>query len=719
VRSDAPAALPLIAFIAGLLCSCGSGSALGIAAIAALLWRGSRRASIACAFVALGMMLAPRSDPHIQADGRFVTIDAPVESGWSSREHVNVLRSSRFTANGTAFDRPIAIYARFDAPPIERQSHVRAEGFLREADDGRFALSVKSPRLLSYHGSMSMLDPAAWNRMAEQRLRRYASAYPAEIAMIDALVLGRGERLSDDARQNFRRGGTYHLLVFSGLQIALAAAAIAMALRWAGAPRISDWSLIVFAALAPAFIGPTASVSRASVAIAAYAISRVLKRPTSFENLWCFAALIRLILVPRDLADPAFQLTYAGAGALIFAGKPFAARRRWITYAIAAELVITPLTLFHFHQFALGGSIMTVVLTPIVLGMLVAGTLFLSTGWIGLLRVIAWLNTACSFLNDLSAPFSGFFAAPHDQALAAGLLCALIAIPFVRDRRRAMAIAVAMLIPTVSAITRHASLRTTAQPQITFLDVGQGDSILLRSGRRNILVDGGGRAGDVRFGETVLLPLLVDRGVRHVDVIVLSHPHPDHCGGLPAVIQQLGAGEVWINPRRFRAECAEEMLDAIASTGTPIRLIRDRTTTTAGELHIDARVAQRGFRRAAENNASIVLRVEVRRRSFLLTGDIEREAEADLAPLLQRADVLKVPHHGSRSSSTPPLLAAAHPAMAVISCGAHNWFGHPDPSVLRSLSSRGIRTWRTDVSGSVEVTIGPPIFCRPEFDTRR
>ncbi len=711
-QGDAPAALPLIAFIAGLLIA---SNALALAAIAILLWHFSRRAAIAIAFVALGALLARAAPPHIERSGRFITIEAPMESDWSGR----VLRSSRFTADGVPFHAPVSIYARFDPPPIGRQSHIRAEGFLREAKGGRFALSVKSPRLLAYTGSTSPFHPATWNRIAEQRLRRYASSNPGEIAMIDALVLGRGERLDDETKRNFRRGGTYHLLVFSGLQIALAAAAIALALRWAGAPRISDWSLIGFAALAPPFIGPTASVSRASVAIGVYALSRLLKRPTSFENLWCLAALLRLMIEPRDLADPAFQLTYGGAGALIFIGKPFASPLRWIAYAAAAEIVIAPLTLFHFHQFALGGSVMTIVLTPVVLVMLLAGSLFCATEWVVLLRVIAMLNALCSFLNDLSAPFSGFFAAPRGTALAAGLIAALIAIAFARDQRRAMAVAIALLIPTSSAIARHLMLHSTPQPQIAFLDVGQGDAILLRSGTRTILVDGGGRADDARFGETVLLPLLVDRGVRHVDIVVLSHSHPDHCGGLPAVIEQLGAGEIWLNPRRFRAECAGQLLTATRSAQTPVHLIRDRKTATLGELHVEAAVARRGYRHDAENNASVVLRVETRGRSLLLTGDIEREAEAELAPDIAGADVLKVPHHGSRSSSTPPLLDATRPALAVISCGLHNWFGHPDPTVLKSLASRNIRTWRTDLSGTIEMRIGRAIFCSPEFDTRR
>lgn len=717
MHDEAPAALPLLAFVSGLLIA---SNAIAFAVVAALTWRFHRRAAIAFAFVAFGALRTGSATRPIDIpDDRFATIEAPISSDWTERDHVRFLGCTRFESDGVRIAEPITIYARFEPPPIRRERSVVAQGVLRRLDGGRYSLSVKSPRLMSYRGTISTFAPPAWNRLAGQRLQKYAATNPGEIAMIEALVLGRGERLSDDARQNFRRGGTYHLLVFSGLQIALAAAAIAFALRWAGAPRLSDWSLIAFAALAPAFIGPTASVSRSSVGIALYALSRILKRPTSFQNLWCVAALARLILVPADIVDPAFQLTYAGAGALIFVGKPMAVRPRWIVYAAAAEIVITPLTLFHFHQFALGGSVTTILLTPIIFVMLVLGAAFCVTEFLPLLKLVAILNTACCWLNELASPISGFFAAPRQLTIAIALLAAIASIVILTGRRRAIAIAAMFLLPALGAVARHVSQRNAPRPQVAFLDVGQGDSILLRSGQHNILIDGGGRAEDRRFGETVLLPLLVDRGVRNFDVVILSHAHPDHCGGLPAVIEQLRVGEVWLNPRRFRGECAQLMLEMIRERGTPMRLVRDSARRDAGEFHLDAFTVAHPIRRAAENNSSIVVRVLARHRALLLTGDIEREAESELAPQIGPVDILKVAHHGSRSSSTPPLLDAAAPRLAVISCGRRNWFGHPHESVLQSLAARHVRVWRTDRGGTIDVDLGGPLLCRPQFDTPR
>src|SRR5262249_6103629 len=148
-------------------------------------------------------------------------------------------------------DAPLTIYARFTPPPFELESTVVAEGFVRGNDRGEATMTVKSARLLRYAGRRSNWQPATWNRQLILRLRAFTAAHPTEVALVAALALGRGESLDDAVRDSYKRGGTYHLLVFSGLQIAFAAGAIALLLRWLHAPRSSDWLLLAFAVLAP------------------------------------------------------------------------------------------------------------------------------------------------------------------------------------------------------------------------------------------------------------------------------------------------------------------------------------------------------------------------------------------------------------------------------------------------------------------------------------
>ncbi|HEX6097920.1 MAG TPA: DNA internalization-related competence protein ComEC/Rec2 [Thermoanaerobaculia bacterium] len=647
-------------------------------------------------FTALGVLLALHLQSRTARERdafaqihpeRFITVTAPLERDWAQREDSWVLRTSRFEANGVAFEQPLAIYARFAPPEIAMESHLGAEGFLREGEHGGYTLTLKSRELLAYTGALPRWHPAAWNRALANRLEPHARELPEEVALAHALVLGRGERLTESMRESFRRGGTYHLLVFSGLQIALAAALLAALLRVFHAPRASDWLLLTFAVLAPLFIGPTASVSRASAGIGLYALSRLLKRPTSIENLWCVAAIARLLLEPRDLTEASFHLTYAGAGALIFIGKRF---RKPFGHLIAAETAIAPLTLFHFHQYALGGSLVTLAMSPLIFAMLALSALACAHPWF--LRAIGWLHRLCVWLNR--GGIAGVFAAPPVASLIAGGVLAILAVALLRERTRAVAVALALLIPTVAAMVRSFSRRSVDVPTVTFFDIGQGDAIVIRSGTKTILVDGG-RGGRI-------VPLLANRGIRRVDMAILSHAHPDHCEGLAAVLAQLDVGVIAVSPRRFHGECAAAVLEARRA---PIRLVYDGDVLDLGDVQITAHVAEARFRRAPENNASVVLRVAAGGRTFLLTGDIEKEAELYLSDVDLRADVLKAAHHGSRSSTSAGWLDNVRPRMAVISCGRRNLFGHPHAEVLDALRERGVRTWRTDRDGTIDVEV--------------
>ena len=705
MRNDVPAALPLIGYVAGLALSRSVRDALGFALITIVLLAMRRgRAATICFALAAGTAMAAHRDTIRASESlalrslrpdRFVTITAPLDGDWSLRRDVFVLRVQRFAVRGSTFEQPLTIYARFEPKPVGMSRTICADGFLRPNERGEWTLLLKSPRLMVYGGSISPLAPAGWNRALVHRLAGLPKRYATEVALVEALALGRGERLSEQVRDNYKRGGTYHLLVFSGLQIAFAAGAIAALLRQFRAPRTADWLLLFFSLLGPLFVGPTASVSRSSIGIGLYAVSRILKRPTTVENLWCVAAMTRLIIVPEDLTDAAFHLTYVGAGALLFVAKPIVSRRdRLVAGVVGIESLITPLTLFHFHQYALGGSITTLLLTPLIFVMLIVSVAICAVPAAPLLELIGVLHKAATIVNGAASTCSGAFAAPRIAAMIVGFSAAMVAIALLRGKARAAAIVAVSLIPILSACA--VARRDVDEPTLTIFDVGQGDAIALRVPGHAILVDGG-------TVDSRLLPQLVDRGILRLDAVVLTHAHPDHCGGLPAVLSRLSVHSLWISPRRFRGDCAQRLLEAAAESRVPIHLVRDGDALRIGAIDIRAIVPDRTFRRAAENNSSVVLRATIGARAALLTGDAEREWEALLATRPIRSDVLKVAHHGSRTSSTPPLLDAVRPRLAVISCGRHNLFGHPHAEVLGALRRRGIFVRRTDRDGTVDV----------------
>src|SRR5262249_7636993 len=349
----------------------------------------------------------------------------------------------------------------------------------------------------------------------------------------------------------------------------------ALLLRWLHAPRSSDWSLLAFAVLAPLFIGTSASVSRASFGVALYALSRILHRPTTVENLWCVAALLRLIIAPIDLTDAAFHLTYAGAGALLFV-----TRRRWLL-PVAVEMTITPLTLFHFHQYALGGSIVTLLLTPVIFAMLLASVACCLAPSAPTLGVVGLLHRLCTSINGAVSFAFGYFAAPAVASMIVAYGGALLAIAFLRGRWRAAAMLALFAVPLASSIWR--GTRDVDAPHLALLHVRRGDALPLPAPGHAVLVDAGPE-------QARLLPMLADRGVRRLDAVVLTHVHPDHCGGLPLVIAQRRIGSVWITRRRFRGECAQMVLDACAAREVPIHLIRDGDEAAFGPIAIHALV---------------------------------------------------------------------------------------------------------------------------------
>ena len=689
MRNDVPAAIPLVALIAGL----ALGPALVNPWLAAIgLLAISPRVGRAALFMALGIALTtPHTPPPALPDDRFVVIEAPIEHDWQLRNDSFVLRSSRFRADNIDINTPIAIYTRFTPPEIAMEKRVRVEAFVRLNERGEYVANVKAPQLLGYEGVLPRWQPGAWNRMLANRLEPHAREHPVEVALAQALVLGRGELLDDALRDSYRRGGTYHLLVFSGLQIAFAAAILAALLRWLHKPRASDWLLLAFSILAPLFIGPTSSVSRASIGIGLYALSRIFRRPTSLENLWCVAAIARLLIAPHDLTDAAFHLTYAGAGALLFIGNHFS-KRRWLASIVAAETVMTPVVLFHFHQFALGGALLTLIMSPLIFAMLIVSALACAFPCNALFSIIGALHSACAFLNRFG--LSGFFTRPPLIPLVIGASLALFAVALLRERRRAFAIVIAMLIPSVAAILVFRRAHRVDHPRVTFLDVGQGDAIAIRSGTRNVLVDGG--------PSRHVLSLLADRGIRKLDAAILTHADLDHCEGLVEVIQHLDVRAVWISPRSFHGDCAVHLLEV---TRVPIHLVRDGDALSLDNVRITAFVTDHQFRRHRLNNASTVLRVDIGKRRVLLTGDIEHETEIILEDRDLRADVLKVAHHGSKTSTSTNFLELVAPRIAVISCGRRNLFGHPHPATLRTLADANVRTWRTDRDGTVDVDV--------------
>jgi competence protein ComEC len=243
------------------------------------------------------------------------------------------------------------------------------------------------------------------------------------------------------------------------------------------------------------------------------------------------------------------------------------------------------------------------------------------------------------------------------------------------------------------------------------LDVGQGDSLLLISPEgKTLLVDGGGfgggphgKAPDFDIGEQVVSAALWDRGIRHIDVVALTHAHSDHMGGLPTVLRNFHPKELWVgnNPP---GDAYDALLREAATLGVTVRSLRAGAGLTLGSVDVRVLAPSAAYAPGPDpaNNDSLVLHAAYKNTSVLLEGDAEAPIEnAMLAETGLESTLLKVGHHGSATSTTPEFLARVAPRWAVISCGARNRYGHPRPEVLEALGTAKVRTFSTDVNGAV------------------
>jgi len=595
------------------------------------------------------------------------------------------------------------------------------------ASGGASSLEVVTPG----HGLTHFIDRA---RNAV-RARITATFAPNAEALARALVLGEND-LNPEDDSAFRRSGLSHLLAVSGTHLVFAIVAWISALR-ALLLRLTSLSgrFNVDRCIAPLgavtacfyadFAGGSGSAWRAAWMLTALYIGRVLARRVNAVQALALSLIVGAVIDPWIGFELSFLLSAAATAGLITLGSRAAVPCRKLPFAplravalaasttVSAMVPCTPilalmspdLTLAGIFANVLAGPLGEVASLPLCLLHAVAGACpilerglaLCASGSLVLVNLIAHATAALGWARVCVPLLTG----AHFAVLA---LTVVSACCLSREARWILVgFGVLGLVGVEFASFRQG--RPLERLRLTLNDVGQGDSILIDfPDGRCMLIDGGGNVtGGVDPGLAVLLPLFRARRRSRVDVVVVTHPHPDHFGGLLTFLPTIEVGEVWMADGVL-----PELRGEFARRHVPVRGLADICPSPHRFGSAQVRVlgpCPDTSKASNANNASIVLKVTLGERSALLPGDAEHESEADLEERFGnqlKSDFLKVGHHGSRSSTGTTWLSTVRPTWAGISLGARNRFGHPASSTLERLQLANIVVLRTDELGSVK-----------------
>lgn len=660
---------------------------------------------------------------------------------------------------------------------------------------------VRSPAAIVRLDDTPVFPPLAWLYEWRERLQRAIDSRfaPETAGVLDAALLGNRYNLSRDASERFREGGTFHVLVISGLHISFIGAVVFLLARRLTKRRLLQFLLPAIVVWAYSFaVGAEASVVRAALMFTFAGVATIIFRQSSSLNALGGAALVLLVRSPKEIFDPSFQLTFLSVLAIVVIAWPlllnlkaigiwhprrstpyppacpralkslcevlFWSERKWrqeldrsshscrlfktrwaawleryhlqrflrymfgaVVVSASVQLLLLPLMIFYFHRLSLASLLLNIVvsvLLAVLVGVAMLALLLSQVSATISAPLFSLSNAINSAMVHSVDPFSDLGLASirlPEYSGSAALIYALYYLPFLllvialshwrplasqADRKCRLhrfivpATTIQMLLLAILIFHPLSSGRADGNLRVDFLDVGQGDSALVTMpDGTTLLVDSGRPSFPVasdsarRIGETVVSEYLWWRGLSEIDYVVATHADADHIEGFNDVLRNFPVKAMLAGPQTR------------LQTRTHVETIHAGDVMRFGEVDVSVMwpPAEGG---GSDNDNSVVLRIKFGERTILLTGDIEKAAERALALSQQnlKADVVKVPHHGSKTSSTDNFVQATKPMFAIISVGRKSMFGHPHKEVVQRWQSSGATVLTTGDSGTITVT---------------
>ena len=589
--------------------------------------------------------------------------------------------------------------------------------------------STHNPHKTCIHTKLSLSERIKTLRLngllhLEQHFPEDAKAFAA------ALLFGESGWIDDDTYDAYKKLSLVHILAISGMHVGIiSGACFYLGIRLGMTREMTKIALIAMLPIYCLIAGGAPSVVRACLMVMLVLLLSLWKRKLSPVIILCIVFMLLLLYDPLYLFHVGFQLSFFITFALLMSVKLLRYFQtsniiiQSLAVTILCQLCSMPIILLYFHEFSLWGFVLNVIYIPIytfILMPLTFTVFFLSVIQAPFSSfLISALEFAFTFVNKIAVAVSNLpltsvsFGKPSFWFFL--LLIALIIAGFSffeqGQRKRSMHVLTACVLALV--LFYHQEY-FSFKGEIVFIDVGQGDSILIKLPyRRGVyLIDTGGvmqfereewqeRKSVFDPGEDIVVPYLKSNGITSIDKLIITHDDTDHMGGGLAVLRHIDVEEIVI-AETLKEEFVETDLIAYARQNKiPVTAMKAGDGWKIGDsrffvLHPHEKMSD-------SNENSLVLLAEINELKWLFTGDIGEEGELALMKQYPdlKTDVLKVGHHGSKTSSTPAFLNHIDAKVAVISAGYNNRFGHPHADVLSALSERDMRVYRTDEQGAI------------------
>lgn len=573
---------------------------------------------------------------------------------------------------------------------------------------------------------------------AQDRIVRVinGSLPPQQAGLLNGMLIGYREGLTEEVEDVFSRSGLSHIMAVSGANVAFIMLPLVFIFKKLRLKKTVSNILIIGILIMFTFItGFEPSVLRAVIMAIVVLVGQIIKRETEIYTSIAFAAVVLLLYNPGGLFSIGFQLSFAATISLVLFYKNIKSMIDFsfipefivdvLASTLAAQVGVLPITVFYFNKISIISILSNLIVLPVVEFITILGALMAVLGQvhIGLSILLGYCNNALLsfvlFATKVTAelPYSVVTVSTPSIMLIIVYYIAVFYFLWYRPKYkvklhfRYYALAGAFTIAVIML-----NLFLPKGMEVVFLDVGQGDCAFIKTqGGKTVLIDG----GPDYAGENAVVPFLLDYGVSKLDLVVLTHGHDDHAKGILPVFDYFTVDNV-VMPDTVLEERLIDVYGIAIEKNIPVEgCEKGDVINLDRKTYIEVLHPKEDFyiQESSQNNNSLVLMLCYGDVRILFTGDIEKEAEALLVKDMTEldADVLKVAHHGSPTSSTEEFIDKVMPAVAVISVGNNN-FGHPSDAVLDLFESKDIEVLRTDLCGAIVLkTRGKDIILNKEI----